>query len=134
MDTGLAVPQALPPAAEARTVEWLVGEALTNLYVGLGRYRAGSEKLLAARFIQGYAVDRIVELSAYLEDEQPAQRDLFIGERRYEQRFPRTTPQMAHFMQGYDRSRESALAILEFSGAAFYSEWRVRGAHPRTCR
>jgi hypothetical protein len=113
VDDGLAVPQALPPAVEAHTVEWLVGEALTNLYVGLGRYRRG-EKLSAVRFIQGYAVDRIVELSAYLEDEQPAQRDLFIGERRYEQRFPRTAPQMAQFVQGYDRSLESALAILAF--------------------
>ena len=45
------------------TVEWLVGEVLSNLYVGIGRFRRG-EKLTAARFIQVHAVDHILELGA----------------------------------------------------------------------
>ena len=52
-------------SAPAET-EWLVGEAITNLYVGLCRFHRG-EKLSAARFVQGYAVDRILELSYQLE-------------------------------------------------------------------
>lgn len=35
-----------------RETQWLVGEALTNLYVGLARFRRG-EKLSAARFYSG---------------------------------------------------------------------------------
>src|SRR5205085_2625578 len=34
---------------------WIVGEALANLLVGLGRWRRG-EKLSAMRFVQGHAV------------------------------------------------------------------------------
>lgn len=100
------------------TVEWLVGEALTNLYVGMGRFRRG-EKLSAARFIQGYAVDRIVALAALVEPEQPAFRDPFTGERRFEQRFPGVAGSLVDFIQGYESSRECALAILGFLSRHF---------------
>ena len=99
--------------SQKKSVEWIVGEALTNLYVGLGRYHRG-EKLSAARFIQGYAVDRIVELSELIEEERPGHRDSFSVERRYEQRFPRSSANLPQFMQGYTRSVESAQAILGF--------------------
>lgn len=92
---------------------WSLGEALTNLYVGLGRYHRG-EKLSAFRFIQHYAVDRILELTEQVEAAQRGNPDLFARERRYEQRFPVTSQLVASFMQGYNRSRESALAMLEF--------------------
>lgn len=36
-----------------------------------------------------------------------------------EQRFPRTAPCLGRFMQGYDRSPESALALLEFLEAGY---------------
>ncbi len=94
-------------------VDWQVGEAITNLYIGLCRYRRG-EKLSAARFVQGYAVDRVIELSAVVEMEQNAHKDPFTGERRYEQRFPLTAKHLADFMQGYDRTPQSAKAILDF--------------------
>jgi hypothetical protein len=103
--------RAAPPAA--RAVEELLGEALTNLYVGLGRYHRG-ERLSACRFIQGYAVDRILELAPRLEAEQAAHRDAFGAERRFEQRFPAVARELPRFMQGYDRSPESAAAILAF--------------------
>lgn len=101
-------PQA-PPAAEH-----LVGEILTNLYVGLGRYRRG-ERLSAMRFIQGYAVDRILELAPLIEAEQPAFADPFGAERRFEQRFPRTAAALPAFLGGYDGSVASALAILAWA-------------------
>ena len=109
-------PPAVPHDVRAprlRTVEWLVGEALTNLYVGLGRYRRG-EQLSAARFIQGYAVDRLVELSERVEPAQPAHVDAYTLERRYEQRFPQTAQELPRWMQGYARSVESAREILAF--------------------
>ncbi len=99
--------------APSHEVEWLIGEAVTNLYVGLCRYRRG-EKLTAARFIQNYAVDRIIDLSSRLEEEQSAFRDIFTNERRFEQRFPTLSKELPYFVQGYDKSPESAKAILDF--------------------
>jgi hypothetical protein len=100
-----------PPAAPAD--EWLVGEALTNLYVGLGRWHRG-ERLSAARFIQQYAVDRLIELAERREPPQPVPRDLFTPERRVERRLPEFAAHLPQFAQGYGRSRESALAILAY--------------------
>ena len=113
LDTTAAVPMENKLSSVSHPVEWLLGEALTNLYVGLNRYHRG-EKLSAVRFIQGYAVDRIVELTALIENEQPAQGDLFAPERRYEQRFPKASQALPQFIQGYDRTIESAQAILAF--------------------
>ncbi len=96
-----------------RPVEWLVGEALTNLYVGLGRYRRG-EKLSAARFIQWYAVDRAVELAARIEVEQPHFADQFDQDRRFEQRYPETAVHLPQFVPGYDHSPAAAKTILDF--------------------
>jgi hypothetical protein len=59
-------------------------------------------------------VDRVVELSSFVESERPIAADTFAPERRYELRFPRIAHQLAAFMQGYERSRESAQAILAF--------------------
>lgn len=108
--------QSAPPGQ--KSAEWLLGEALTNLYVGLGRFRRG-EKLSAARFIQGYAVDRVVELAGQIETAQSAHRDIFTPERRFEQRFPGVAAHLEAFMQGYERSPESALAILIFLESHF---------------
>jgi lincosamide nucleotidyltransferase len=103
-----------PPARSAeRSIEFLVGEAVTNLYIGLGRYRRG-EKLSAARFIQGYAVDRIVELAARIEPAQPGFVDPFDGVRRFEQRFEGTAVHLPQFLPGYNHSPAAAQAILEF--------------------
>jgi hypothetical protein len=110
-DDALAVPQ--PIHHSHKTNEELLGEAVTNLYVGLSRYHRG-EKLSAARFIQGYAVDRVIELAHQVEDEQPAHKDPFTAERRFEVRFPQTAALLPEFMQGYDRTPESARAILTF--------------------
>jgi len=110
-----------------RSVDWLLGEALTNLYVGLGRYYRG-EKLSATRFIQGYAVDRLVELTAHLEDPQPGFADPFSAERRYEARYPQTASHLAKFVQGYDRNIESARAILDFLNEHFSINGAIRDA------
>jgi hypothetical protein len=96
-----------------RSIEWLVGETLTNLYVGLGRYRRG-EKLSAARFIQGHAVDRVVDLAARIEAGQSGWGDPFDGARRFEMRFGDTAVHLPQFIPGYDHSPAAAQAILEF--------------------
>lgn len=116
-DESICVPANVPQASES-SVEWRLGEALTNLYVGLGRYHRG-EKLSAARFIQNYAVDQVLKLTAKIETAQPVFIDAYNVERRFEQRFPNTAAYLPQFVQGYDRSRESALALLEFLEAHF---------------
>jgi len=106
-------PASITASRSKRSKEWLVGEALTNIYVGLHRDKRG-ERLSATRFIQGYAVDRILELVEHIEPAQEVYRDQFVNERRFEQRFPNVAPQVSGWMQGYGRNPESALAILAF--------------------
>lgn len=113
VDPAIGLPRQVPAPPDERTVEELLGEALTNLYVGLGRYHRG-ERLSAQRFIQGYAVDRVLELAPHIEQEQAAHRDRFSAERRFEQRFPTLAQELPRFIQGYDRSPELAAAILAF--------------------
>ena len=55
-----------------------------------------------------------MELAQFVEPEQAAHRDIFAAERRFEQRFPLTAQELPQFMQGYDRSPQSAAAILAF--------------------
>jgi lincosamide nucleotidyltransferase B/F len=116
VDDAIRFPQRGTGPGAGHTLEWLIGEALTNLYVGLGRYNRG-ERLSALRLIQVHAVDRILELAQRVEAEQlgPAtHRDAFAAERRFEQRFPTVVRELPRFMQGYDRSPESAATILAF--------------------
>lgn len=111
--TAPVLPATLPPMPE-----WLVGEALTNLFVGLLRERRG-ERLTAARFIQGYAVDRLIQLAPLREAERPVHRDPFTLERRVEARLPELAAQLPAFVQGYGRNVASARAILAFLEASY---------------
>jgi hypothetical protein len=121
------------PEQSGRDQEWLLGEALTNLYVGLGRERRG-ERLSAVRFIQGYAVDRLLELAEGTEAAQPtAAQDEFALERRFEQRHPHIAPYAPLWLQGYTRNRESALAILDFLEMRFVIEETIAAAIRRLC-
>jgi hypothetical protein len=109
----LALPQRVHSVHENPSLEWSLGEALTNLYVGASRFHRG-EKLSAMRLIQGYAVDRVLELAQRIATSAPSAGDIFAPERRYEQRHPLMVNELSAFMQGYDRSIESAEAILLF--------------------
>lgn len=106
------------PQPEQHLPEFYLGEALTNLYVGLLRLHRG-EHLSAMRFIQVYAVNNLLELSADIEQPLPASRDRYAPERRYEQRFPKTALHLPSFIQGYDHSEASARAILAFLESHF---------------
>lgn len=112
----IALPTRPLPAAERRDPAWLLGEALTNLYVGLCRFRRG-EKLAGGRFVQQFAVDRVMELC-----ETPAAaelRDPFAPDRRAEKRLPELSEWWARFVPGYERTPEAALAILEFLSSRY---------------
>ncbi|MHB8136733.1 MAG: hypothetical protein ACYDH1_21180 [Anaerolineaceae bacterium] len=109
----IALPQKQKEEQPKRSTDWLVGEALTNLYVGLCRERRG-EKLSAMRFIQGYAVDRVLDLMELLESAAPSQRDEFNIERRFEQRYPPAAKKLPGMLLGYGKNHESARAVLLF--------------------
>ena len=110
-DETICLPHPHYPAE--RSVETLLGEALTNLYVGLGRYHRG-EKLSGVRLVQGHAVDRVIELTKHLETARLFPKDSFDPQRRYEFRYPETASLLPEFIQGYGRNIESAKAILAF--------------------
>jgi lincosamide nucleotidyltransferase B/F len=113
IDPAIACPAAALPQDSMRTEDWLIGEILSNLLIGLGRFRRG-EKISALRFVQGYAVDRILELAPAIEREQPAFSDSFAPERRFEQRFPELAKRLPDFCLGYELTPQSARNILEF--------------------
>jgi hypothetical protein len=107
----IAIPKLEIPR-HAHSLEWNLGEALTNVLIGLKRFYRG-EKLTAARFVQQYAVDRVLELHQSLQASEPL-RDPFNPERRLEQRYPEFATHIAEFVQGYERTPESALAIVDW--------------------
>jgi len=113
VDENITVPAKMPGPPESHSVEWLIGEAITNLYVGLCRYHRG-EKLSAARFVQNFAVDRVVDLVEFHMKAADVDRDPYSSERRIEQRYPALARMLPSFVQGYERTPESASAILNY--------------------
>lgn len=113
IEDSIAVPALKNSSSPKPNVEWQVGEALTNLLIGLKRYRRG-EKLSGSRFVQNHALDRVLDLAEWVEAETPYFKDPFGIERCFERRFPAVSERLSHFAQGYERTPESSLAILEF--------------------
>lgn len=109
----IAAPKLETRPSSSHDLEWQLGEALTNLHIGLKRFHR-VEKRSAARFVQHFALDRALQLAERFEPEQPAFEDAFNFERRFERRFPQTAQRLPNFMQGYEHTPESALAILGF--------------------
>ena len=118
VDEALATPARTPPTPATSPLDQLLGEVLCNLHVGLLRFRRG-ERLAAAREIQLYAVDRMLELAVHLEPEQASAHDPFARMRRFERRFPKMAEQLSAFQQGYERTPESAAAMLDYLAARF---------------
>ena len=111
---------------------WLVGEALSNLYVGLCRYHRG-EKLSAERLVQHHAVDRLLELTALVENEMPLPRDAFDHARRFERRFPALAEELPRFIQGYECTPESAREILNWLEGHFEVDRSMAQAVRQLC-
>ncbi len=112
VDEALASPrQTLPSRHDA---SWLLGEALSNLIVGLQRHARG-ERLAAMRMVQVYALDRVLEL---LEQQQPSigdiwsARDPFNVERRIEARSAEVAASLPTWAGGYDQTVPAALSLL----------------------
>lgn len=109
----LSQPQIPTPSPSLPSETWIVGEALSCVFVGLQRWHRG-EKLSAARFVQSYALDRLIELDALREaivdHDVPA--DPFNRERRLERRQPELARELPTLLPGYAQTPQAALAIL----------------------
>lgn len=90
------------------TVEFHLNEALTNIYVGLHRELRG-ERLTAARFIQSFAIDRVIALLD-LTAPRPRRRDPFEASRRVEQAYPPEVLPLATMVAGYEHNWTAARA------------------------
>jgi hypothetical protein len=133
MEESIAIPaKDYSPPEGGASVEWLLGEVLTNLLVGLSRYRRG-ERLSAARFVQGFAVDRLIELYEHSVEKSPLDRDPFSNERRLEQRYPELALILPNFIQGYERTPESAREILNYLSDKFPVCKEMRAAILELC-
>ncbi len=112
VDEALACPT--QPLPSPHGAPWLVGEALSNLIVGLQRHARG-EKLAAMRMVQVQALDRVLE---FLETLQPAaheahaRRDPFNVDRRIEARNPQAAAALPTWAGGYTGTVPAALALL----------------------
>ncbi len=97
----------------ARDPAWLAGEALSNLLVGLQRYRRG-EHLAAMRMVQVYAVDHVLELIDQLQPHTPGvTRDPFNADRRFEARHPSEAAALHAWTGGIAATPQAALALLQ---------------------
>lgn len=100
-----------PAPSALDTPDFHLNEALTNLYVGLHRELRG-ERLAAMRFIQVYAVDRVLALvrlhpSAALDHPDP-----FEASRRIERASVPDGLPLDRMAPGYDKNLEAARAVL----------------------
>jgi hypothetical protein len=95
--------------------DWRVGEALSNLIIGLQRHARG-ETLAAMRMVQVYAVDRVLELldEAHRAEAGPGgvARDPFSVDRRVEQRLGSRVGALPEWTPGYGGTCSAALALL----------------------
>lgn len=109
----LAAPaQALPTANIDE--DFLLGELLTNLYVGLCRYRRG-EWCSAMRFVQVYALDRLISLlDISLSEERLTTRDGFCVDRRVELRHPAYLSDFKVMLSGVEDLPLCAQHMLDF--------------------
>jgi len=103
---------------QPQSIEWGVGEILSNLYVGLGRYLRG-EKLSGYIFVERHAFSMLIELIEMTHKQQPGYKDIYNRDRRFEFRHPEFTAQLPSLLQGYDKTAQSALAILEVTEKLF---------------
>jgi hypothetical protein len=115
VDESIAVPRKPAPDGRLPDEEWIVGETLALLFVGMQRWRRG-EKLSAARLVQVHAVDRLIELDALRAQQRGESgsvgRDPFSRERRLELSRPALAAELATLMPGYEATPQAVRAIV----------------------
>jgi hypothetical protein len=109
VDLALAAPR--HPLRVPAPQEWLVGEALSNLLVGLMRHARG-EQLAGSRLVQGCALDRVLKLMDAQAGHLLPARDAFNADRRVEQRWLGEQAWLVEVAAGSRAPPQAALALL----------------------
>jgi hypothetical protein len=120
------------PITKPRSVDFLVNEALTNLYIGLKREHRG-ETSSAFSFIQVYAAGLIMELFHEVYHSNPTLIDPFVFERRIENRFVEAFDVLSMIKQGYLHNRASAKAAVTFLNQHFHPNQAMIQAIMQLC-
>jgi hypothetical protein len=107
----IALPRKALPVQTPPEESWIVGEALSCIFIGLQRWHRG-ERLSAARFVQSHALDRLLELDALRHPAQENGADPFNRDRRLEARRPQMQAELARLVPGYQHTPQAALAML----------------------
>jgi hypothetical protein len=84
------------------------------------------ERLSAARFVQSYAVDRVIALLDLTSARY--RRDPFEHSRRVEQAYPPDILPLAAMVSGYERSRQAAQVTLAWLKERFAVDPVIEGA------
>ncbi len=102
----------------SNSTDYAINELLTNLLVGLQRFRRG-ERLAAQRLIEVHALNQLLSIlpSIYIEENVFA--DRFNLDRRIELRFPAFAKKLPLFVQGIESIPASAQHVLDFVMAHF---------------
>ncbi len=112
-DEKICIPSKNSEPWKPQSFEWALNEAITCLYVGLCRFARG-EKISGMRFVQNYAVDMLLASASYMYQEEKDFIDKYQHERRFENRYPELADYLPKFIQGYEKTPESAIEILKF--------------------
>jgi hypothetical protein len=105
----LEVPRRTPPLDDSY-LPHQVGEAMTNLLVGLHREARG-ERLAAVRLVQVHAVDRVLRILELTEG-GPDRQDPFAPERGAERQHRGRDLPLAQLVPGYEHNARAARAVL----------------------
>ncbi len=116
LDARLELPKNRPSqnADESRNADWLLGEIISCIYVGVCRFRRG-ETLSAMIFVERHAFSMLLELMLRESPgEDSVQPDRFSPDRRIEFRYPGIEAVLGTFLNGYGKTLQSASAMLEY--------------------
>ncbi|MBI5726803.1 MAG: hypothetical protein HY965_03050 [Ignavibacteriales bacterium] len=133
-DENLRVPRNTgAPDWKPESVDWLLGEIITCLYVGMCRYRRG-EKLSGYTFIQRHAFTLFIELIEMTHPDNGIAKDLFAKDRRFEERYPGLQELLDDLLQGYGKSVESAIAMLGYLDKSYTVNPAMKAAILSLCK
>jgi hypothetical protein len=98
---------------QSSRTDYAINELLTNMLVGLQRYRRG-EKLAAQRMIEVHALEKLLSVLSTIYVEENVSSDKFNLDRRIEFRFPAFAKKLPLFVQGIENIPASAKHLLDF--------------------
>lgn len=133
-DENLRVPRNTgAPDWKPESVDWLLGEIITCLYVGMCRYRRG-EKLSGYTFIQRHAFTLFIELVEMIHPDNGIAKDLYAKDRRFEERYPELQMLLGNILQGYGKTAESATALLGYLDKRYTLNTAMKDAILALCK